>query len=188
MVWTNFLKILWDACLFTQLLCLGQGLFELPIGQSGRRPTASGPPAAMRSIQEAALFAESKKRKADQKPIDAFLDRAMPVLDGVNTSVEKTLVDLAFFTLVSDGWSNLRNESLVNYVFTEALSGTSVLFDVVSYGVNRHTAATILASIETGVIAPLKSKGDSGFYKLVAYVTDSASNYKSARNLLERVR
>ncbi|XP_037505903.1 uncharacterized protein LOC119382269 [Rhipicephalus sanguineus] len=84
----------------------------------------------------------------------------------MNNSIEKA----SCITLVTDGWTNVEGESVINFVLC---TPSPLFFKSVTTGTNRHTAAYMTEEI----CAVMESVGSS---KVKALVTDNASNMKAA--------
>nr|XP_054922943.1 uncharacterized protein LOC129382786 [Dermacentor andersoni] len=84
----------------------------------------------------------------------------------VNNSIEKA----SCITLVTDGWTNVEGESVMNFVLC---TPSPLFFKSINTGNNRHTAAYMAEEI----CAVMESVGSS---KVKALVTDNASNMKAA--------
>lgn len=86
------------------------------------------------------------------------------------TDVQDTVMKATCLTVLTDGWTNIRGESIVNFVVT---TPKPVFYKSVDTGTNRHTAAYISSEI-SNVIDSLQPN------KVVALVTDNASNMQAA--------
>ncbi|KAM7309798.1 uncharacterized protein ISCGN_006783 [Ixodes scapularis] len=97
-----------------------------------------------------------------------------PLLDAeyerVKSHVEESLKDATCITLLTDGWTNIRGESVINFVVA---TPQPVFYTSIETGTNRHSASYISGEI-CDVIDFLESE------KVVALVTDNASNMQAA--------
>ncbi|XP_064475346.1 uncharacterized protein LOC135389209 [Ornithodoros turicata] len=101
-----------------------------------------------------------------------------PLLDAefqrARIHVEELLKSASYLTLLTDGWTNIRGESIVNFIVA---TPEPQFYKCVDTGNNRHTATYISSEIR----AVIESLGSS---KVVAVVTDNASNMKAACDLV----
>ncbi|XP_064475765.1 uncharacterized protein LOC135389662 [Ornithodoros turicata] len=88
--------------------------------------------------------------------------------------VEELLKSASYLTLLTEGWTNIRGESIVNFIVA---TPEPLFYKCVDTGDNRHTATYISSEIR----AVIESLGSS---KVVAVVTDNASNMKAACDLV----
>lgn len=93
--------------------------------------------------------------------------------------MDKVLADAkGQITLVLDGWSNIRNEAIINYV---AVTRRHAIFlKTEATGADRHTGE----NITQGLINTVDELGGAG--AVVAVTTDNASNMKSSWPALEQ--
>lgn len=132
---------------------------------------------------------EPHLRKAFQmcRPDVVMPDRkqlAGPLLDKCYEKIKIQLDDRlqnaksSFFSLTTDGWSNIKNEPIINYMM---IGGNLSLFlESVSTGEIGHTAQMISDDLSR-VIEEQTSKG----IKICGAVTDNTSGNKSAWKLLQ---
>lgn len=97
-------------------------------------------------------------------------------LERISTILETT----SKVALVTDGWSNIRNDHIVNFgaVFPNNPI-KPILLDAVSVKEQSQTGQNIAASIEAAVLK-------IGLDKVAGIVTDNASNMQAAWKILER--
>lgn len=81
-------------------------------------------------------------------------------------------------SIVTDGWSNQRNEHMVNFVLTFPSESKHLLYSTICNSNERQTAENIAKDIEKIIL-------EVGLEKVSAVVTDNASNMKAAWDILE---
>ncbi len=98
-----------------------------------------------------------------------------------------------YITITTDGWSNLRNESVVNYVVINE-SRNSVLLNATKFR-TAHTKDSLVEDFDTSVTDCLhavavqrKIPPDTISRRIAAVVTDKASNVLAMRSALSSVR
>ncbi|KAL4113799.1 hypothetical protein QTP88_017372 [Uroleucon formosanum] len=89
--------------------------------------------------------------------------------------VYENILEAKVYAVQLDGWSNIRNESIMNIIVT---TPKPFIFKSIDCGSNRHTAEYISAEISS-VIEEL------GKEKCLGIITDNASNMKKAWKLLK---
>lgn len=82
------------------------------------------------------------------------------------------------FSIVSDGWSNIRNESLINFVLVSPQI-PPILFRTLRFEGEQHTAENIAKKFEMII-------DEIGEEKISGIVTDNASNMRAAWRILEQ--
>ena len=82
------------------------------------------------------------------------------------------------YSLVTDGWSNLRNDHLVNYVLLIPNQKPFFLKSISTAGMPQ-TADRVAKDIIDVIV-------DLGAKKCVSVVTDNASNMRGAWNIIEK--
>ena len=101
-----------------------------------------------------------------------------PLLDKMSHDIESELLsklnDSNSLTIISDGWCNIRNESIINFIVAVS---EPFFYKSIEPGENRHTAE-YMAQVFDDVINEL------GPQKVVALVTDSAVNMMAAHNII----
>jgi hypothetical protein len=80
--------------------------------------------------------------------------------------------------IVSDGWSNIRNEHLINFVVTFPDNSKPLFIKSIHVGEERQFSVNIAKYLETEVLA-------IGLEKVSGIVTDNAPNMKGAWRILE---
>lgn len=88
----------------------------------------------------------------------------------VNTSVNEEIASAQSLGLMCDGWSNIRNESIINFVVT---TPKPVFYKSIASGSTSHTG-------EYMANAMLEIIKEIGSDKFVGVVTDNAANMKNA--------
>ena len=78
-------------------------------------------------------------------------------------------------TIVSDGWSNLRNESIINITLATL---ESIFYKAVEAGEKRHTAVC-MSELFNSIIQEV------GENKVAAIITDGAAKMLAAHNILK---
>ena len=68
-----------------------------------------------------------------------------PLLDKVSHDIESKLNDSNSLTIISDGWSNIRNESIINFIVAVP---EPFFYKSIEPGENRHTAEYMAQAIE----------------------------------------
>jgi len=101
--------------------------------------------------------------------------------DEVMVSAKKRIKAAPCIAIVSDGWTNTRNESLVNFLLTTPLP---VFFKSVTPGKDKETASYIGKEI-INVIDEVVGDGDGTDVKLIfIIITDNASNMRAAWDIV----
>lgn len=85
----------------------------------------------------------------------------------------------AYGSLTTDGWSNIKNESIVNYMFVSGADSMSVFLESIETGGEAHTA-DFLAADKKRVIESLPPNA-----KIAGVVMDNTSANKAAWRLLQ---
>jgi hypothetical protein len=102
-----------------------------------------------------------------------------PLLQGEYDRVHEKVMNLIqtsdCVTLVSDGWSNIRGEGIINFI---ACTPQPVFFKSIDTKDNRHTGAYIADQLKAVI-------EEIGPNKVYATVTDNAANMKSAWTEIE---
>lgn len=93
----------------------------------------------------------------------------------VKTAVNEVIVTVQSLALMCDGWSNVRNESIISFVVTTL---NPVFYKSIAPGSASHTG-------EFMANAMLEVINEIGCDKFVGIVTDSAANMKRAWNIIE---
>ena len=88
----------------------------------------------------------------------------------VQEKVKETTDNSDCLCIISDGWSNIRNEGLINFLLTTPLP---VFLKSVDTNTNKHTGAYIRDQIKSVI-------KESGPTKVYAIITDNARNMKAA--------
>jgi hypothetical protein len=102
------------------------------------------------------------------------------------------LSEATFVTLTTDAWSNLRNESVINYCVIDN-NRQVLLLSADAPGEMRHTGLNLAEHAEKNALSVLAQHSVEGLGInpaggiLGAIVTDSASNCKLMRQLLVEV-
>jgi hypothetical protein len=114
-------------------------------------------------------------------PTCHFHRRASPrkLFYEVKGNVDKHMESSPYLSITSDGWSNIKNEPIVNYV---AVSASATLFlESVSTGETAHDAKFIAEDI-----ARVMSQVSNTTSCIVGAVTDNTSSNKAAWILLKQ--
>ena len=80
-------------------------------------------------------------------------------------------------SIVSDGWTNIRNQHLINVL---GASSSGAVF------ITCHDSSSITASAQNITDLLLKSIKDVGLSNVVQVITDNAANCKAAGKVTER--
>ncbi|CAG8835399.1 27303_t:CDS:2, partial [Gigaspora margarita] len=124
--------------------------------------------------------------------IKAFFSRALPYFklptryslsnslltkeySGLNTVINYLLNETQFLCLVTDGWSNICKDSIINYMIT---TPKPLFYKSVHTKEDQHTAQNIAEGID-------KVMQELGVDKFVAIITDNAPNMKAAWRILK---
>ncbi|CAG8813584.1 27945_t:CDS:2 [Gigaspora margarita] len=124
--------------------------------------------------------------------IKAFFSRALPYFklptryslsnslltkeySDLNTVINYLLNETQFLCLVTDGWSNIRKDSIINFMIT---TPKPLFYKSVHTKEDQHTAQNIAEGID-------KVMQELGVDKFVAVVTDNAPNMKAAWRILK---
>lgn len=98
-----------------------------------------------------------------------------PLLDAEVTRTEKMLEqkikEASILTLQCDGWSNIRNDAITNYVIN---TPSPVLFKSIHTKHHRHTAAFLESEMQAIL-------NEVGINKFLGIITDNGANIKKAR-------
>jgi Protein of unknown function (DUF 659) len=132
-------------------------------------------------IEDSSLIEAIKILRPDEGLLPDRKTLANSLLDICYTEVKKKCDDLlstsaSQICLVTDGWSNIRNEPIVNYMAT--CPAQCFFLESVSTGEQGHTAEWIAEDIER--VIKKNNKTD-----VAGVVTDSTSANKKAWNLLK---
>lgn len=84
-----------------------------------------------------------------------------------------------YLTMVSDAWTNCRNESIVNYVLNTS-SGKSLFWASNHTGIESHTGAFIASEMNKMITS-------IGVGKIIAICCDNAANQRLAMKLLRNL-
>lgn len=95
----------------------------------------------------------------------------------IKATINDAIEDAPYLTVISDGWSNKRSESIINYVIA---TPTPLFYKSTETGANRHTADYIANGIDEVIV---EISGDSE--KVWAILTDNANNMKAAGRILK---
>lgn len=88
----------------------------------------------------------------------------------VQTKVKQTIDKADCISVISDGWSNIRRQGIINYIVT---TPQPVFYKSVDTNDNRHTGLYIADQLKVVI-------NDLGPEKVFALVTDNAANMKVA--------
>jgi hypothetical protein len=80
-------------------------------------------------------------------------------------------------SIVSDGWTNVRNQHLINVL---GVSATSIVF------LTTHDSSSIIASSQNISDLLLKTINDVGPSNVIQIITDNAANCKGAGKIIEQ--
>ena len=94
----------------------------------------------------------------------------------VKANVESVIREADCVGLICDGWSNLRNEAILNFVVT---TPNPILYKTMTTGEESHTGK-FMAKVMNEVIDKLGPK------KVLGVCTDNASNMKSAWSIVSQ--
>lgn len=94
----------------------------------------------------------------------------------INSLVEEQIAAAESVALICDGWSNLRNDSIINFVVTTSLP---LLYKIVTTGKESHTSEYIAREINS-VIEKISPQ------KVFGLITENAMNMKVAWNILKQ--
>lgn len=94
----------------------------------------------------------------------------------MKTFVEEQIAAAHCVAIMCDGWSNVRNESIINFVVT---TPKPILYKTLATGKESHTAEYIANQINAVI-------EEIGIRKVFGLVTDNAANMKAAWTILER--
>ncbi|EGZ09858.1 hypothetical protein PHYSODRAFT_407546, partial [Phytophthora sojae] len=108
-----------------------------------------------------------------------LLDRAF---DEERKHVIAALKDIPLVALVSDGWSNLRRESLINFIIVAP--GIRPLLWTCRVTAEAVKSGTYMAQMIGDVVDEIEK--EIGVVKVVSVTTDNASNMRSAWSILEQ--
>lgn len=93
----------------------------------------------------------------------------------VSQFVNEEIRKADFVTVITDGWSNVRNEGIVSYIVT---TPTPIFYKSIETMENRHTALYISEEL-------VKVINEIGAEKVTALVTDNANNMKAAWQIIQ---
>ncbi|KAF2882508.1 hypothetical protein ILUMI_23669 [Ignelater luminosus] len=96
------------------------------------------------------------------------------VYNNVQLQVQNSLANAYVVGIQCDGWSNIRNDSIINFIVT---TPQPVFYKTVSTEEHRHTGQYVAEQIEAVFT-------DIGINKVIACCTDNAANMKKAWDLL----
>ena len=132
------------------------------------------------SLVEAPAFIEfcKKLRPSYELPSRRIISERLLNKEFENTqkSVKQLVNDAKFVSIATDGWTNLRNEPIVNFIIT---TPKPVFWKAIETKEASHTSQFISESIDQ-VIHEIDHK------KLAAVITDNASNMKGAHDILKK--
>jgi Protein of unknown function (DUF 659) len=94
----------------------------------------------------------------------------------IKDEVQNILEKQEFVSITTDGWSNIHNTSIVNYMIT---TPKPIFYKSVSTNEERHTSENIAEGIKQTI-------EEIGEKKVVAVITDNAANMKAAWTILKR--
>ncbi|CAH0562808.1 unnamed protein product [Brassicogethes aeneus] len=97
--------------------------------------------------------------------------------ESVKSTVEEKIASTDSVGIMCDGWSNIRNESIINFVVT---TPTPLLYKTLVTGKQPHTSE-YLANQINNVIEKIGSQ------KVFGLVTDNAANMKAAWKILKNM-
>ncbi|KAF2885607.1 hypothetical protein ILUMI_20549 [Ignelater luminosus] len=98
------------------------------------------------------------------------------VYNNVQLQVQNSLANAYVVGIQCDGWSNIRNASIINFIVT---TPQPVFYKTVSTEEHRHTGQYVAEQIEAVFT-------DIGINKVIACCTDNAANMKKAWDLLQK--
>jgi len=128
------------------------------------------------SMVESSFFKDfmGTLRPAFANHIPSRYELSTPLLNGtyeeMKTKVSSYMNDVEKVCLVSDGWSNVRGDSIINFVFT---TPRPIFYKSINATGESHTGEFIGAEL-------CKVIEEIGPEKVAAVVTDNAANMKSA--------
>lgn len=93
----------------------------------------------------------------------------------VTRFVDEKIKNADFVTVITDGWSNIRNEGIISYIVT---TPTPIFYKSIETKDHRHTAVYISQEL-------IKVIDEIGAQKITALVTDNASNMKGAWQIVQ---
>ena len=88
----------------------------------------------------------------------------------IKDEVQNILEKREFVSITTDGWSNIHNTSIVNYMIT---TPKPIFYKSVSTNEKRHTSKNIAEGIKQTI-------EEVGEKKVVAVIIDNAANMKAA--------
>jgi len=94
----------------------------------------------------------------------------------INSLVEEQIAAAESVAIICDGWSNLRNDSIINFVVTTPFP---LLYKIITTGKESHTGEYIAREINL-VIEKISLQ------KVFGLVTDNTINMKTAWNILKQ--
>ncbi|XP_050064712.1 uncharacterized protein LOC126553609 [Aphis gossypii] len=106
----------------------------------------------------------------EKKELDSMLSKAIYSIESIKVFVENLIIGADCLGLMCDGWSNIRNESIINFVIT---TPKSVFYKSLPTLTQRHTG-NYMANV---MIDLIEEVGPGKFYGIV---TDNAANMKKA--------
>lgn len=108
-------------------------------------------------------------------------DLAGPLLDQAfsqqQAGLQQSIDRAARLTLVTDGWTNIRNESIINYMLVDP-EGKAYFYKADPTGIAAHTSAYLAEELN-------KVIEDVGPEKIIALCTDNAPNMKLAARMVK---
>jgi hypothetical protein len=117
------------------------------------------------------------KSPSYEKARTVFLDREKTKIQRALTRFTDEWGDCGV-SIVSDGWTNVRNQHLINVL---GVSATGVVF------LAAHDSSSIIASSQNISDLLLKTINDVGPSNVIQVITDNATNCKGAGKIIERV-
>jgi Protein of unknown function (DUF 659)/hAT family C-terminal dimerisation region len=97
-----------------------------------------------------------------KKKVDGWLDRG------------------AYGSLTTDGWSNIKNESVVNYMFVSGADNMSLFLESIETGIESHTAEFLARDISRVI------EGAPPNARIAGVVMDNTSANKAAWRILQK--
>ncbi|CAG8850091.1 14967_t:CDS:2, partial [Gigaspora margarita] len=122
-----------------------------------------------------------KFTNADQKELESLLAHGFYSAENsdLNTVINYLLNKIQFLCLVTDSWSNIHKDSIINFMIT---TPKPLFYKSVHTKEDQHTVQNIAEEID-------KVMQELGIDKFVAFITDNTPNMKAAwhwpKNVLE---
>ncbi|CAG8722094.1 39957_t:CDS:2 [Gigaspora margarita] len=118
-----------------------------------------------------------KFMNADQKELESLLAHGFYSAEysDLNTVINYLLNETQFLYLVTDGWSNIRKDSIINFMIT---TPKPLFYKSVHTKEDQYTAQNIAEGID-------KVMQELGINKFVAVITDNTPNMKAAWHILK---